>query len=130
MRDLLSLSQRVRLVNSALVTPEEKPLCMSLRECANNIGERLFDDVDGRIMYYDLDFLEDIITYLNDFIDEIVIVDGPYSYCVEFLKKCNLLYDENTKPSKLSHIIEKFKNKVSYYYSVWENEKQKRITKI
>ena len=57
MRDLLSLSQRVRLVNSALVTPEEKPLCMSLRECANNIGERLFDDVDGRIMYYDLDFL-------------------------------------------------------------------------
>ena len=58
MRDLLSLSQRVRLVNSALVTPEEKPLCMSLRECANNIGERLFDDVDGRIMYYDLDFLD------------------------------------------------------------------------
>lgn len=78
-------------------------------------------------LYYDLDFLEDILIYLNNFVDEIVIVDGPYSYCVEFLRKCNLLYDENTKPIKLNNIIEKFKNKISYYYSIWENEKQKRM---
>ena len=78
-------------------------------------------------LYYDLDFLNDIISEIYDNIHEIVIIDGPYSYCVDFLKKCNLLYDENTKPKELVDIIDKYRDKISYHYSVWEDEKEKRM---
>jgi len=77
--------------------------------------------------YNDLDFLEDILDGINNYMNEIVIIDGPYEYCVEKLKNFNLYYDENSKPEKLTIILDKYKDKVKYYYSHWKDEKEKRI---
>jgi hypothetical protein len=79
------------------------------------------------ILYYDLDFLDDILQYLNTYIDEIIIVDGPYQYSIDTLDKLNLLYTEETKPDKLSKIIDKYENKIKYYYGTWKDEKEKRM---
>ena len=46
-------------------------------------------------------------------VDEIVIIDGPYKYCENFLKLLNLYYDENTKPDELNDIIRE-NNKIKF----------------
>jgi hypothetical protein len=78
-------------------------------------------------MYYDLDFIDDIIDGISEYIDEIILVDGPFNYCINFLKKMNLYYDEFSKPIELNNFIEKYKNKIKYFYRHWENENEKRI---
>ena len=77
-------------------------------------------------LYYDLDFLEDILEGINKYVDEIIIIDGPFKYCIDFLKSVNLFYDENNKPEKLKNLIYN-NNKIKYFYNIWENEKEKRI---
>jgi len=79
------------------------------------------------ILYYDLDFLDDILNNIINDVDEIILVDGPYKYCIPFLTKLNLLYDELNKPQELTNIINKYNTKIKYYYNVWENEKEKRM---
>jgi hypothetical protein len=79
------------------------------------------------ILYYDLDFLEDILDNIINYVDEIIIIDGPYKYCIESLTQFNLLYNENNKPDTLNYILNKYNNKIKYYYNIWENEKEKRI---
>jgi hypothetical protein len=79
------------------------------------------------ILYYDLDFLEDILDNIINYIDEIIIVDGPYKYCIDSLQQFNLMYNENNKPDILNKILNKYENKIKYYYNIWENEKEKRI---
>ena len=59
--------------------------------------------------------------------DEIIIVDGPYEYCLSLLQKLNLFYDENNKPSKLTAILNKYSHKLKYYYKIWKDEKEKRM---
>ena len=78
------------------------------------------------ILFSDLDFLNDIISLIYDNIDEIIIVDGPYSYNIHELKNYELYYDENTKPSQLINILNKYSNKIKYYYKLWDTEKEKR----
>ena len=78
------------------------------------------------ILYYDLQFYEDIIKNIYDIVDEIIIIDGPYSYAIETLQKYNLYYDEENKPSQLSNIISKF-SKVKYKYVICDTEEEKRI---
>jgi len=77
--------------------------------------------------YNDLDFLNSILDHIDKFIDEIVIVDGPYLYCVDTLKKFNLYYDENSLPQELQKIIKIYGEKIKYYYNIWNNEKEKRM---
>ena len=77
------------------------------------------------ILYYDFQFYEDIIKSIYDFVDEIIIVDGPYSYAIDTLKKFNLFYDENNKPEEINNIIKKY-SKVKYTYVVCDNEEEKR----
>ena len=78
------------------------------------------------ILYHDNDFLEDIINQLYDFVDEIIIIDGPYNYSLNTFKTFDLFYDENNKPSNLEYIINKF-SKIKYEYKIFENEEEKRI---
>jgi hypothetical protein len=77
-------------------------------------------------LYHDLDFLDDILKLIDNNVDEIIIVDGPFNYCLDFLKKVNLFYEENNKPERLQNII-KNNPKIKYYYNIWNNEKEKRI---
>jgi hypothetical protein len=79
------------------------------------------------ILFHDLQFLDDIISYLYDFVDEIVIVDGPYYYCIDVLKKLNLFYEENNKPKLLETILMKYSEKIKYSYRLWKDEKEKRM---
>ena len=79
------------------------------------------------ILYHDLGFLDDIIQLIYDNVDEIIIVDGPYSYNIETFKKLNLFYDETNKPQELSNIINKYSPKIKYYYNIFTNEEEKRI---
>lgn len=78
------------------------------------------------ILYHDLQFLYDIIARIDPYVDEIVIVDGPYTYSVDILRKCNLLYDEANRPSELTNIINKYP-KIVYRYAVFNCEEEKRI---
>ena len=78
------------------------------------------------ILFHDLEFYEDVIDNVYEHVDEIVIVDGPYSYAIETLKKFNFFYDETSKPKELERIINKYP-KIRYYYKIFENEEQKRM---
>ncbi len=78
------------------------------------------------ILYYDLQFYEDIIKYLYDFVDEFIIIDGPYSYAVDIIKKFNLFYDESNKPNELNEIIKKYP-KIKYKYVICDTEEEKRM---
>lgn len=80
------------------------------------------------ILYHDLGFLDDIIKHIYNFVDEIVLIDGPYSYNKDVFKKLNLYYDESNKPLELTTIIEKYSDKIKYFYKEFENEEDKRIT--
>lgn len=74
-------------------------------------------------IYNDFDFIEDCIDRIYDYVDEIVILDGPYTYCEPILQEFDLLYKEAPEP--LKHILSR--EKIKYSYSVFENEKEKRI---
>jgi hypothetical protein len=76
--------------------------------------------------YYDYDFLEDIINELDNYVSEIILVDGPYSYCVDTLKKFDLFYEHTNKPIEIDNIIKK-NYKIKYFYDIWDNEKDKRM---
>jgi hypothetical protein len=76
--------------------------------------------------YYDYDFLEDIINELDNYVSEIILVDGPYSYCVDTLKKFDLFYERVNKPIEINNIIKK-NSKIKYFYGIWDNEKDKRM---
>lgn len=77
------------------------------------------------ILYYDLQFYENIIKNLYNDIDEFVIIDGPYSYAIDVLKKFNLFYEENTKPHELNKLIKKYP-KIKYKYVICDTEEEKR----
>jgi hypothetical protein len=79
------------------------------------------------ILYHDLGFLDDIIQLIYDNVDEIIIVDGPYSYNIETFKKLELFYDETNKPAELINIINKYSSKIKYFYKIFTNEEEKRI---
>jgi hypothetical protein len=78
------------------------------------------------ILYHDLQFYEDIIKNIYSIVDEIVIIDGPYSYAIETLKQFNLFYDESNKPDELTKIIKKYP-KIKYKYVVCDTEEEKRM---
>jgi len=78
------------------------------------------------ILFHDLQFYDDIIKHIYNFVDEIIVVDGPYAYAVDNLKKLNLFYDENEKPIEIDNIINKY-SKIKYTYAIHENEEEKRI---
>jgi hypothetical protein len=78
------------------------------------------------ILYYDLQFYEDIIKHIYDFVDEIIVIDGPYTYAIDTLKKFNIFYDENNKPNEISDIIKKYP-KIKYTYVTCDNEEEKRM---
>ncbi len=78
------------------------------------------------ILYFDLDFIDLVINQIYHLVDEIVIIDGPYSYTYDIMKNFGLLYEENTKPEKLNEIIAKY-DKIKYEYKVFEDEVEKRI---
>lgn len=78
------------------------------------------------ILYYDFQFYEDIIKNLYDVVDEFIIIDGPYSYAIDTLKKFNLFYDEYTKPYELDELIKKY-SKIKYKYVICDTEEEKRM---
>ena len=78
------------------------------------------------ILYQDLQFLEDIIKGIYDFVDEIIIVDGPYIYNIESFKELDLYYDENNKPIELTNLIKNY-SKIKYEYKIFQKEEEKRI---
>jgi hypothetical protein len=77
------------------------------------------------ILYYDLGFLDDIINNIYNCVDEIIIIDGPYSYNKSVFKNLQLLYDENNKPQELNDILTKY-SKLKYFYNEFVNEEEKR----
>ena len=77
------------------------------------------------VLYSDYDFLEILLELLDKVMDEIVIVDGPYNYCVPTLNKLNLYYNEINSPIK--SFLNKYISKIKYFYKHFEDEKEKRM---
>lgn len=77
------------------------------------------------ILFGDLGFLYDILSTIHHKVKEIIIVDGPYIYNIDYLKKLGVYYDEHSKPDELTRIIEKYN--VKYFNKIFNNEEEKRI---
>jgi len=77
------------------------------------------------ILFGDLGFLDTILENINDKVKEIIIVDGPYVYNIEYLKKLDLFYDAHSKPQQLIDIIDKYN--IVYFNKIFKNEEEKRI---
>lgn len=78
------------------------------------------------ILYYDLGFLDDIINNIYNCVDEIIIIDGPYSYNKGVFEKLQLFYNEHNKPQELNDILTKYSSKLKYFYNEFVNEEEKR----
>ena len=74
-------------------------------------------------IYNDFDFFSESIDRIYNFADEIVILDGPYGYCIPLLKLLDLFYEK--MPPALETVVKK--PKVRYEYRLFENEQAKRI---
>lgn len=79
------------------------------------------------ILYSDLGFLNNIISNIYENVDEIILVDGPYSYNIDVFKKLELFYDNSNKPDELVKILLKYSSKIKYFYNIFENVEEKRI---
>ena len=79
------------------------------------------------ISFHDFGFLNKVIENIYSLVDEIILVDGPYIYCIDVLNKLNLLYDETCKPIDLTKILIKYSNKIKYFYKVFNSQEEKRI---
>ena len=75
------------------------------------------------ILYSDFGFLNDILKEVHDKVKEIIIIDGPYIYNIEYLKKLGLFYD--SPPPELMDIINKYN--VRYFNKIFDNEEEKRM---
>jgi len=75
------------------------------------------------ILYGDFGFLDDILHEVHDKVKEIIIIDGPYIYNINYLKKLGLFYD--SPPPGLMDIINKYD--VRYFNKVFECEEEKRM---
>ena len=53
------------------------------------------------ILYWDLQFYDDIIQRLYPFVDEFILVDGPYAYAVDTLKTFQRFYDQSNRLKQL-----------------------------
>ena len=73
------------------------------------------------ILFHDLQFLDDILNLINDYVDEIIIIDGPYKYACDTLKQVDLFYDTTNLPEQLQFIIGKY-NKIKYEYKIFDTE--------
>lgn len=78
------------------------------------------------ILYWDLQFYEDIIQRLYPFVDEFILVDGPYAYAVDTLKTFQRFYDQSNPPIELQLILQKYP-KVKYVYGIFNTEEDKRM---
>lgn len=78
------------------------------------------------IFYHDLQFLDTIIARIDPFVDEIILIDGPYKYSIPLFRLTGLYYNETTKPDQLTKIILKYP-KIKYFFREFENEEEKRI---
>jgi len=77
------------------------------------------------IIYSDYGFLDLLLKILDKHMDEIIIVDGPYYYCIPTLKKLHLYYDESTSPIK--PFLNNYGEKIKYFYKHFQDEKEKRM---
>ena len=79
------------------------------------------------ILYHDLGFLNNVIANIYEFVDEIILIDGPYIYNIDILKKLNLFYDIHSKPEELVKILIKYSSKIKYIYDIFNGQEEKRI---
>lgn len=75
--------------------------------------------------YNDFDFFDDVFRTLADWVDEIVILDGPFEWAVDLLKYLGEYYDEKSLPRELRAYAGH--PKVTYVYRLWRDEREKRI---
>tara|TARA_Y100000748_G_scaffold286507_2_gene269876 strand:- start:1062 stop:2273 length:1212 start_codon:yes stop_codon:yes gene_type:complete len=78
------------------------------------------------INYSDYSFLKDIMVGIDSIVDELVIVDGPYTYSTPTLEKYGLLYKADNKPEVLDELMEEYP-KIRYIYKTFDDEEEKRI---
>jgi len=76
------------------------------------------------IGYRDVDFLEGAIGSIIDEVDELVFVDGAYSWMADHLRRLGLDPQRSGQPT--DEILVRFGDKVRYFHGLWEDELHKR----
>ena len=78
--------------------------------------------ISAYINYFnDYAMLCKVIENIDKYVSEIIIVDGPFSWCVDNFRKFGISTNDNTKQ------ICAINDKIKYFYDIWETEEQKRI---
>jgi hypothetical protein len=76
-------------------------------------------------LYNDFYLLNYIIPQLIDIVDEILIVDGPYQWCIEPFKQAGVYYEAN--PPEIQQLMNQYQDKIKYTYHVFQDEHEKRL---
>ena len=76
------------------------------------------------IAHCDNDFLEQSIASVIDRVDELVFVDGAYTWVAPFLAQSGI--DPERSWQKTHDILAAFGSKVRYYSGLWDGELHKR----
>jgi len=76
-------------------------------------------------LYNDFYLLDYIIPQLVSFVDEIVIVDGPYEWCIESFKQAGVYYD--AYPPEIQRLIGQYPSTIKYSYRIFKDEYEKRV---
>jgi len=96
----------------------------------HNILNKLLNKMTTKIscyisLYNDFYLLHYTIPQLIDFVDEIVIVDGPYQWCIDSFKQAGVHYEAN--PPEIWELMDQYPDKIKYTYQVFQDEYEKRI---
>lgn len=76
------------------------------------------------IIHNDASLLEKAISSVQEYVDELIIVDGAYKWVAPFAKIFNEDAEEST--DELKKVLSKFNIPTKYFKGTWENETHKR----
>jgi hypothetical protein len=78
--------------------------------------------------YGDPILLDPILEFLvsSQIADKICVLDGPYLFCREVFKQFGFYVDESESPIK--HICDSYSTKVNYFFEIFADEAEKRIS--
>lgn len=76
------------------------------------------------IAYRDTDFLDEALASIVNEVDEIIFVDGAYSWMAPHLESIGI--DPQASGNETHRILEKYQGKIRYFNGLWRDELHKR----
>ena len=77
--------------------------------------------------FHDYTFIRSVVDHVINFVDHIHFIDGPNYSTIPYFSYAGIPIDKKTCEEKLLSYLNGFdKNKFTYHFGIWENEREKR----